>query len=223
MEIEKLEVPTVSEEVYKHLKIKIIKGELSPGEKITIRQLADSMGVSTMPVRESLRKLEVEGFVRYERRSVVVNKLSTNEVREIFEIRKRIEGLAIEWAVPNLFDKDIAILKSILQEIDLNLNDEFEWERLNKKFHLTLYSYSKSKSLNKVLIQLWGNVEPYMHIYSSNNADYSVSNAQKDHYLMLSYIENNQIDKLIALTMKHLSNTCIDIIKQIETKESSNK
>ncbi|WP_035711352.1 GntR family transcriptional regulator [Salibacterium aidingense] len=216
MDSEILNVPTVSDEVYKRIKNKIINGELRPGEKVTIRQIADTMGVSTMPVRESLKKLQVEGFVRYERRSVVISQLSIEEVEEIFKIRQRLEPLAIEWALPNIVEKDINLLRQIVMEMDENLEDKTAWERLNKKFHLNLYSYSNSHKLNQILTQVWGTVEPYMHIYLSSDSEYSLNSAQSDHYLMLDYIQNKQTENLIELTIKHLSNTCDDIVKKLK-------
>lgn len=221
MENKVLEVPTLSEEVYRHIRNQIIKGKLMPGEKVTIRQIAEMLGVSTMPVRESLKRLEVERFVRYERRSVIVNKLSANEVKEIFEIRKNLEKMAIEWALPNIKEQDLEELLAILEEMDTKLTDMFEWERLNKEFHLTLYSYSDSRALNQLLEQVWGSVEPYMHIFSSSISEDLLHSSQQEHYIMLQLIKNNEEKELISLTMEHLSYTCEKILTTIKAEEQA--
>ncbi len=208
-----LVVPTLSEEVYKHLREKIIKGEFSPGEKVSIRKIADMYGVSTMPAREALKRLQSEGFITAERRSTVVKRLSTKELIEIFMIRKTLEKMAIEWAFSNIGKKELIALENLVKEMDQKANP-LEWNDLNKQFHFKLYSYSYSAPLLELLEKTWGRVEPYMNIYASSSHHLEVS--QQEHYKMIELLAKRNLDGLIQLTMEHIQKTCDVILNEFK-------
>jgi len=208
-----LSVPTLSQEVYTRLRDEIMKGDLSPGEKISIRMIADRYGVSTMPVREALNKLQSEGFVRFERRSIYVNQLSKKDLVEIFMIRKNFEKMAMEWSYPNIGEKEIEELHKIVIKMDQKLHSPYEWNALNKQFHLQIYTFSDSKPLLETLNTLWGRVEPYMNIYSTSS--YYLTLSQKEHIQMLEFMAKKDIDPLIELTMDHIQNTCDAVLEKL--------
>lgn len=208
-----LTVPTLSQEVYKHLRDKIIKGEFPPGEKISIRKIAEMYGVSTMPAREALNKLQSEGFIISKRRSTVVKQLSIKELVEIFMIRKTLEKMAVEWSLPNVGTKELNELETAVKEMD-HITDPGEWNQLNKQFHFHLYSYSNSAPLLELLEKMWGRVEPYMNIYSSSSQHLLLS--QQEHYKMLELLRAQKLEELIHLTMDHIQKTCDVILEQIK-------
>ena len=102
METSAITVPTLAEEVYDRLRAGITGGDLPPGSRLSIRLLADRFSVSTMPVREALKRLQAEGFVVFERRSVTVVSLTAEELHQVFAVRLHLEQLAAEWALPRL-------------------------------------------------------------------------------------------------------------------------
>jgi DNA-binding GntR family transcriptional regulator len=209
-----IQVSTVNEEVYIRLRDQITCGEIAPGTKISIRSIADQYGVSTMPVREAMRTLQAEGFINIKRRSVIVNELSLSEVKQIFAIRKNLEPLAIEWALPYVHSHDIEELRKILNEMDKDDITHNEWQQLNKQFHLRFYKLSNSRHLIKLLENVWSSVTPYMFIYT-----YSVTSlnfAQNQHYSILKLIEDRNITELTELTMEHLDYTYRVILAALE-------
>ncbi|RYM05744.1 GntR family transcriptional regulator [Sporolactobacillus sp. THM7-7] len=209
-----IKVLTLSNEVYRQLREKICTGEIPPGERITIRDIASKFEVSTMPVREAIRRLQAEGFLQIDKRCAVVRKLSLKELQEIFVIRKRLETLAIEWALPNVKDKDINELKNILDEFDKEDIDNIEWQRINRKFHLSIYELSMSKPLNQLVKNVWDSVTPYMHIYATSPSSYKFSKRQ--HSLMIEYIEENKKEQLIKILINHLDVTHESIVHNIK-------
>ena len=97
MEFEKIEKKTLRQKVYEQLKEKMTTAEILPGEQISLRELAKSLGVSLMPVREALWQLESEKVVVIEsNRRMWVNSLSPQEVDEISKIRAMLETMAGE-------------------------------------------------------------------------------------------------------------------------------
>ncbi len=210
-----LEASTLSTQLYKKLREQIIRGEFAPGEQISIRQIANLYGVSTMPVREALNKLEFGGFVTFGRRSILVNPLSTKNLIEIFEIRKNLEKMALEWAYPNITQGTLSELEEILKVMDTKIALPLEWNQLNKNFHFKLYSCSGTEMLMDLLDQLWGRVGVYMNIYSISRQD--LISSQKEHYQLLEYIANKEFEKILELSMNHIEITRDAILAKMES------
>ena len=210
-----LEASTLSTQLYKKLREQIIRGDFAPGEQISIRQIANLYGVSTMPVREALNKLEFGGFVTFGRRSILVNPLSTKNLIEIFEIRKNLEKMALEWAYPNITQRTLSELEDILKVMDTKIALPLEWNQLNKNFHFKLYSCSGTEMLMDLLDQLWGRVGVYMNIYSISRQD--LISSQKEHYQLLKYIANKEFEKILELSMNHIEITRDAILAKMES------
>jgi DNA-binding GntR family transcriptional regulator len=213
MQTEIIDVSTINDEVYTRLKHQITQAIIIPGERISIRQIALAFGVSTMPVREALRKLQAEGFVQFESRSVIVRQLSVRELKEIFFIRERLEILAYELAFPNVKEDDIKNLKKIFTSMDEKDIDHQLWQRLNREFHFQFYQLSASSMLIQLIQNVWDMVEPYMHTCPFSSSDLQF--AQIQHLEILNLIEQRNMPDLSALTQEHLQSTCQTIIERI--------
>ena len=158
-----------------------------------------------MPVREALRKLQAEGLVTFKRRSVVVNQLSVEEVKQIFQIRERLEMLAAEWAIEKVADKDIEELRSILQKMDRKNIDVKEWRKLNQAFHIRFYECAQAPHIVEVIKNVWDKVEPYMAIYTSYGEDFE--EGQEEHTDILNAIEKRDLAQLLRDTSEHMKHT----------------
>ena len=85
--------------VFNTLRQAILKGELAPGERLMEIQLAEKLGVSRTPIREAIRKLELEGLVlMIPRKGAEVAKISEKSLKDVLEVRRSLEELAIELA-----------------------------------------------------------------------------------------------------------------------------
>ncbi|KAA9028575.1 GntR family transcriptional regulator [Niallia endozanthoxylica] len=206
-------VPTLAQEVYSRLRENIMNGDFSPGEKISIRKIAERYAVSTMPVREALNKLQSEGFVHFERRSIYVSQLSSKDLIEIFKIRMNLEEMAMEWSYPNIGENELIELTKLVKEMDDKIDSPIEWNVLNKQFHTKIYSYSHSKPMLEILNAVWGRVEPYMNIYAASA--YHLSLSQKEHGQMIEYMAKKEWDRLQALTSDHIQKTCHAILEKL--------
>jgi DNA-binding GntR family transcriptional regulator len=214
METEIIEVSSINDEVYTRLRLQITNAKIVPGERISIRQIAEAFGVSTMPVREALRKLQAEGFVLFEPRSVIVRQLSVRELNEVFFIRQRLEILAYELALPNVKEKDLSNLKKLLVSMDDEVDNNERWQQLNREFHFQIYKLSTSSMLIKLIKNVWDMVEPY-----TNACPFSVNElkfAQVQHYEILNLIKSKDLPQLLILTEDHLKTTCRIIIEELE-------
>jgi DNA-binding GntR family transcriptional regulator len=198
-------VETVADAVYDRVRTAITSGAVLPGSKISLRSIAGSLSVSTMPVREALKRLQAEGLVVFERRSVTVVALSPQELEQVFLIRLRLEQLAAEWALENLGASDVDDLRAVLDRMADEHLPAAEWRPLNRRFHERFYECARSPHLLDLIHSTWNRVEPYMSIYASTVEDFS--EAHRQHLAMLELIEARDLPGLLAETRLHLEHT----------------
>ena len=89
--------------VFNTLRQAILRGELKPGERLMEIQLANKLGVSRTPIREAIRKLELEGLVlMIPRRGAEVAEITEQNLRDVLEVREALEELSVKLACDNM-------------------------------------------------------------------------------------------------------------------------
>lgn len=149
---------TLAEHVIERIREDVLSGKFAPGERLDQAQLAQSLGVSLIPVREGLRQLESEGLVRLEpRRGAFVAERSADEVREISRIREALESLATQLAVPKLNPAQHKQLLVILKSMELSIQqqDMPTYHAANREFHFAIYDAAQSPLLMRMIQTLW--------------------------------------------------------------------
>lgn len=154
----------LGEIVYESLRDAIVNQVLKPGERLMETDLADEMGVSRTPVREAIRRLELENYVvMIPRKGAYVAGLSIKDINDVFEIRGALESLAAGLAAQRATDEDI-------KEMELNLEMEtshFETSDLIKtieedtKFHDLIFNASKNSRLLGMVKELREQVQRF--------------------------------------------------------------
>ena len=105
--------------VFNTLRQAILRGELKPGERLMEIQLADKLGVSRTPIREAIRKLELEGLVlMIPRRGAEVAEITEKSLRDVLEVRGALEELAVELACDRITEEGIEQLKVAAKEFE---------------------------------------------------------------------------------------------------------
>lgn len=140
--------------VFEALREAIINGKLKPGERLMEIQLADDLGVSRTPVREAIRKLELEGFVvMIPRKGAYVADISLKEIADVFEIRGALEGLAAELAAERATEDEIEQMERFLVELAEMIEGKVldRIVEIDTRFHETLYSSSRNERLSQIL------------------------------------------------------------------------
>lgn len=135
----------------------IISGVLKPGERLMEIQLAEELGVSRTPVREAIRKLELEGFViMMPRRGTYVSDVSIKDINEVYEIRTALDVLAAGLAAERITSEELEQMERLLVEIA----EYIEQDQLEKiveadsKFHDILYQASRNERLKGIISNL---------------------------------------------------------------------
>src|SRR5579862_1129054 len=143
---------------FSYLREAVLKGTLRPNQRIHQVTLAQQLGMSLVPIREALRKLEAEGFVRImPHRGVYVSAISRDEMEDVFAIRLAIEGMATKLAVLRITDQEVEKLAELISkmEVALHSSDHLELLDLNQRFHFTLYEASGREYLCSLISHLW--------------------------------------------------------------------
>ena len=165
MTLRKINVKTIRQIVYDQLKKSITTAELFPGQKINIRQLAEKLGVSPMPVREALWQLESERVILIEsNKSITVNKLTHEELDQIRWIRLTLETMAAQRACELRLDSDILALKNLVSSMKESFGRIKEYLRINKEMHFGIYRLAESPILMGIIDNLWARIAPYFNI-----------------------------------------------------------
>lgn len=145
---------SLSARVYNHIRDGILAGTFAKGDELKEKNIGDELGVSRTPVREALRQLELEGLV-----SIIPNKgafvegVSTDDIRDIYEIRALLEGLCARWAATRISDEMMAAMEEniYLTEFHEKKGNAKQLLELDNRFHELLYEAGGSKELMRVL------------------------------------------------------------------------
>jgi DNA-binding GntR family transcriptional regulator len=165
MAIKKIENKTLRQRVYEVLKEKMITAEILPGEKISLRSLAEKLGVSLSPVREALLQLESERIVVIEsNKSIHVNNLTQDEMDEIVKLRIMLETLAAEMACDSLPDSLLPELEGMLRKMYDSVDKPRVYLKHNQNFHFIIYRQANSPILFDIISNLWMRIGPYIFL-----------------------------------------------------------
>ena len=140
--------------VFYTLRQAILKGELEPGERLMEMQLAEQLGVSRTPIREAIRKLELEGLVlMIPRRGAIVAKITEKDLKDVLEVRASLERLSTKLACERMEEETIEELreaqeafKAALRGDDITLQAQKDVE-----FHTYIARCSKNKVIEKLV------------------------------------------------------------------------
>ena len=194
--------------VFNTLRQAILKGELEPGERLMEIQLAKRLGVSRTPIREAIRKLELEGLVvMVPRKGAYVAGLSSEDVKEVLEIRAVLEGLAASLAAKNASAADIEQLQEIVEKFKVAAEEKDVVKLINfdSDFHDVMYRASKNKKLIQLISALREQVQRFRVAYFTKIR--STQTLIEEHKDLVSSIVNNEPDRARAIAEKHISTT----------------
>lgn len=163
-ELEMNEYLPLRDVVFQTLRQAILRGELEPGERLMEIQLANKLGVSRTPIREAIRKLELEGLVlMIPRKGAEVAEITEKSLRDVLEVRSSLEDLAVELACERIKEEQVQELKKAAEEFEeaLQGGDLTEYAEADVKFHDVIYHATE----NQKLVQLLYNLREQMYRY----------------------------------------------------------
>ncbi len=160
-----IESRSVAEQVMTELRRSILSGALEPGREFSLRELAEMLQVSIIPVREALRSLENQGLVQMRPgRSAIVAPLDLDELQGIYRLRRRLEPEIAQRSCRLLSDAELDRLQAQAAEFGAEhrtMNDIYE---SHHDFHLALLAPAATSWDIRILSTLWRAAERYVRI-----------------------------------------------------------
>lgn len=191
--------------VARHLRDAIYDGTLQPGAPIRQEAVARELGTSRIPVREALRRLEVEGLVSIVPHSGArVATLDFEECLEVYAIRERIEPLAFAQGAGRLEPEQLAHVRRLAGEIESGVGDRTAWIDLDRRFHLATYA-GASPRLRPMIEGFWHGTQKYRRILLQvlDGADYAAYH--DEHRLMAHALANGESEAGEELVRMHIA------------------
>lgn len=206
------------EVIFDTLREAIIAGELKPGERLMEVKLAEKMGVSRTPVREAIRKLELEGLVdMIPRKGAHVAELSVKDIMDVLEVRASLDGLATALASERITDEEIKELKHILSQFAAYSEKENLQGTIKKdvEFHDLIYRASRNERLIQISSNLREQFQRFRVIYLK---DYSSSkDLIKEHDSICEAVSRRDKEAATKLAQIHINNQQKNITKAIKS------
>lgn len=157
---------SLGELAYTSLKEAIVRGEFSAGQKLTVRAVAQALGVSTTPARDAIMRLIGEGaLVNAGPKTVIVPPLTKTALDEVTSIRLVLEGLAARIAAENVAAQIVDQLKALQSEINkaLDAGNYSAVLKANKAFHFAIYDAAQMPRLTAMIESLWVRIGPSLN------------------------------------------------------------
>ncbi len=160
---------TLGERVTGELRALLVAGRLAPGEKLSLRRVAEALGVSMMPVREAVSRLAADGALEVlPGRAVRVPVLSLAQFRELTRLRLVVEGFAAEeaarQATPADVDRIAAFDAAFRQAASAEPPDSAAAVAANRDLHFALYEAAAMPSLIEMIERLWLKAGPILNL-----------------------------------------------------------
>ena len=206
--------------VFNTLRQAILRGELKPGERLMEIQLANKLGVSRTPIREAIRKLELEGLViMIPRRGAEVAEITEKSLRDVLEVRAVLEELAVDLACDRISAEDIQNLKEAAKEFEAALQggDVTEYAEADVKFHDIIYLATDNKRLIQLLYNLREQMYRYRVEYLKRTEVHPVLLAEHEH--IISCIEKHDKEAAKVAISTHIENQAKTVSDTIRTKK----
>lgn len=177
-----------STRVAAYLREAILGGRFRPGDRIRQEEVAAQFGASRLPVREALRILAAEGLTELEpHKGARVPRLTQHEVEVIYQMRERLEPLALAESLPRLTAADDERLGRLQQRIEDN-DDLEKFLDLDREFHLLTYGGCAVEPLNSVVTRLWNSTQHYRRSYVALGGQDRMWLVNAEHRLILDAV-----------------------------------
>lgn len=221
LKLEINEYKPLREVVFEVVRKSILEGNFTPGERLMETQLAEQLGVSRTPVREAIRKLELEGLVvMVPRRGAYVASMSVKDISETFEIRSALEGLAASLAVDKITPDEIESMEVIVLKMSQFI-EEKNIEMIvetDEQFHDVLINAGRNQKLTQMISLLREQIKRF-RLASLSKIDRQ-SLVLGEHRQILEAIAERDQERAQTLVEKHISNSEDSLLNAImETEE----
>ncbi len=207
--------------VFNTLRQAILTGELKPGERLMEIHLANRLGVSRTPIREAIRKLELEGLVTMiPRRGAEVAEITEKSLQDVLEVRRALDALSVELACDRITEEDLEHLEIACK----NFEEAIEGKDLKKiaQADVALHDIIVKATGNARLVQMVNNLSEQMYRYRFEYIK-DESNHQRlveEHRVIFESLKNKDKETASQTAKLHIDNQEASVMAQIKRERS---
>lgn len=178
--------------VFEKLENEILSGKYAYGELLTEVRLSEELQVSRTPVREAIRRLEQENILLVTGKGIVVQGITKEDIRDILEVRLRIEGIAARYAAQRMDEQQKTALQEAVELQDFYVSradsEHVQWQ--DHEFHELIYAGSGSITLQSTLVPLHRKAQKYRRA-SVENKQRAVQSVAEHHAICEAILAGN--------------------------------
>ncbi|TDK58723.1 GntR family transcriptional regulator [Bacillus salipaludis] len=208
---------TVEKHVYDQIRAAILGRQLAPGKQLVEHNISNTLGVSRTPIRNAIKKLSLEGLVDLiPNRGAFVTSPSKEEVIQAYELRAKLEFLAVQKSMLVMNENDYLSIQKIIEDEKKSLKNRHseEFVNANKAFHIAITQKCNNKFLNEFIERLINQTNIYLMLFDeffSNPGQEPYS--PDEHRYILELIQNKDEANLKMALENHFKHsiTSIDI------------
>lgn len=191
------------EQAYNYILDGILSGELAPGMRVPTEAVAETLGISRMPVRDALRRLEGDGAITiFANRGASVSEYSRDEIVELIEMRAVLEGLAARLALEKIKPNDIEELSHLKSRMERSSDDLSRWIPTHDDFHNYLTSLSEKPLLMQQAQRMRLMLRPYFRRYYAESHELEI--AGLEHQKIIDAILRDDAEQLERTVRFHV-------------------
>ncbi len=210
-------VRSLADIAWLEIREQILTGQLGPGAPVGLKDQAERLGISIMPIRDAVKRLQHEGLVVHvPQREAFVAPLSLENMDDIYRTRNALESLAIDLACQHFTDAHYDALSRVLDEFAsaYEKGDARAGREWHRRFHVDLYALGGSPTLNRLIPPLIDATERYRVL--SQMLRGSVRQRREEHQAMLDACRVRDARKARTLLTEHLQRTGEDVRKALK-------
>ena len=198
---------TKSDLAYTRLRGLILTGDLAPGAVLPQAALAQTIGISTTPLREALRRLKQEGLVELDaHRDARVRPLDAAEARDLLELRRSLDPLAASLAAQRRTEADLAEVRTALDGLEaLSTRPSAAQLESHHRFHAAIHRASHNALLVETLDGLWVKTDRYRrHGLEAGRSDEERDARATEHRQLFEAVRDGDADTAAELMLRHV-------------------
>ena len=210
---------SITKLIAENLRKGILTGKLAPGERFSEEKLAASLKVSPIPLRDALRRLEVEGYVTFKSHDeIAISKPTLDEIEDYYTIAGVLEGLAARLAVERGSAEEIARLRELHQLLKQAYQgkDLVRYFDANTKFHSYIAEMARNEQLHRLIRQMRHEIKKtrILTLHLPHRPDYSM----REHDQILDAFLKRNSELAESLVLSHMKNQMNTIKKMLQSE-----
>jgi DNA-binding GntR family transcriptional regulator len=200
------EPPSRVDWVFSQLRRAIVNGEFEPGAPLKHNELSKVFGVSLIPIREAIRKLEMEKLVESApNRGAWVAPITAQEVHDVYSVRILLETHALRRSMPQLTEPEVESMRDIYaQMLALGRRDDERYPDLHRRLHFTLYEKCESPWLLHMIETLWSHTERHRRL-AARIVEFATDLGSDLHGHIIDHVAAGDVDGAVESLERDLS------------------